>query len=172
MIHLNILVTDYEKYNDKWEDFQVHALTLPMDSTQLEPYISPRSKLYIIRYEFMGDELNLEIDPHVDLRDLNLLMNYIQTLDYLEIDEFMACMEHWNNCSYNNIIQKFKAKNYTFYSSVTNPEELARYIIDNNIDEITMSPELTNYFSFEDYGRDYADADDGTFTAYGYLAAR
>ena len=57
---------------------------------------------------------------------------------------------------------------YWLYPSVQSEEDYGHYLIEE-LDELELSEEAKNYFMYEEYGRDAAINDGGSFTEQGYI---
>ena len=101
-------------------------------------------------------------------------LNYLSELLKMQFDDdrekFVAAMEygdHTDNLQdIINLAQNLDC--YWLYPSVQSEEDYGHYLIEE-LDELELPEEAKKYFMYEEYGRDAAINDGGSFTEQGYI---
>ena len=101
-------------------------------------------------------------------------LNYLSELLKMQFDDdrekFVAAMEYGDHTrdlqDIINLAQNLDC--YWLYPSVQSEEDYGHYLIEE-LDELELPEEAKKYFMYEEYGRDAAINDGGSFTEQGYI---
>ena len=101
-------------------------------------------------------------------------LNYLGELLKMQFDDdrekFVAAMEYGDHTrdlqDIINLAQNLDC--YWLYPSVQSEEDYGHYLIEE-LDELELPEEAKKYFMYEEYGRDAAINDGGSFTEQGYI---
>ena len=173
-------ITNLGKYNEgelvgEWVKFPTTAEEMKevfkrIGIGQRDDFGQPYEEWFITDYDCYVDGLYDKLGEYENLDELNYLASKLDEMSNSEYAQFQAGMEMGDHCgSLQEIINLTENLDcYEIYPHIEDYDDLGRYYIEEL--EVMQVPEhLQNYIDYEDYGRDVAMDENGSFTDQGYV---
>ncbi|WP_133150028.1 antirestriction protein ArdA, partial [Clostridioides difficile] len=127
-------------------------------------------ELHITEYQSSIAGLAEKLTELENLDELNYLSELLKMQFDDDREKFVAAMEYGDHTrdlqDIINLAQNLDC--YWLYPSVQSAEDYGHYLIEE-LDELELPEEAKKYFMYEEYGRDAAINDGGSFTEQGYI---